>query len=435
MKFGSTTAMALTLALGAMTVVGASPAQAKKKDDAAQAPKANYSDAFRKVAPALQKAVQDKDWATAKSQLPAVQAAASTDDDKYAAATLALQIGQGTNDTAMTSSAIDAMLASGKAPAELQVQLYTAKAQTAFNAGKLQDADQAFTQVNQLKPNDPEILISLAAVKSREGQGAAALPLVDQAISAKKASGQPVDEDWYRRALSIAYDAKMAPQVIKYGQELVDAYPRADIWRIALETFRETTKLDPQGDLDTLRLMRATHSLAGERDYYDYANSALNRGFPGEAKAVIDEGMSSDMVDNKALANSKALADVKAVAAPKIAADKASLPASDKKARAAADGKQALLTADAYMGYGEYPQAISLYQVALQKGGGADPNVVNLHLGEAMALSGDKAGAAQAFAKVTGANQPIAQYWAIFAAKGVQPAQAAQPAQATQPAQ
>ena len=182
------------------------------------------------------------------------------------------------------------MLASGKAPPELQSQLLTAQAQAAFNAGKFDVADRAFTQLVQQKPNDADALISLAAVKSREGRNAEALPLVDQAIQVKKAANQPVDEDWYRRALAMSYDGKMPAQTIKYGQQLVDAYPRADIWRLALQTYRDTNRLDPQTDLDTLRLMRAANALAGERDYYEYANMALNKGFPGEAKAVIDHG-------------------------------------------------------------------------------------------------------------------------------------------------
>ena len=431
MKFASTTALALSLALGAVAVTAVTPAAAKKKEDAAAAPAAKYSDGFRKVAPPVQDALGKKDYAAAKAALPAAQAAATTDDDKYAAATFALQIAQGTNDTVGIGTAADAMIASGKAPPELQIQLYQVQGQNAFNAGKLDVADRAFTQVNTMKPNDPDVLISLAAVKSRENQGPAALQYVDQAIQAKKATGQPVDEDWYRRALSMAYDGKQPAGVIKYGQLLADAYPRADIWRIALQTYRDTNQLDPQADLDTLRLMRATNSLAGERDYYEYANTALNKGFPGEAKAVIDQGMSSNMIDNKALATSKALAEIKSVAGSKIAADKADLPVSEKKARAAADGKQALLIGDAYLGYGQYAQAVDLYKIALQKGG-TDANVVNLHMGEALAQSGQKPAAAQAFGAVTGPNQTLAQYWTIYANKGSAPAGA--PARAAAPA-
>ncbi|HLZ79688.1 MAG TPA: hypothetical protein VKQ09_10140 [Sphingomonas sp.] len=421
MKFASTTALALALALGAVAVTGATPAAAAKKADTAASGKRNFSPAFAKAYQPLQAALTAGDMAAAKAALPAAQAAATTDDDKFQVALVTYQIAQKTNDQAGAAAAVDAMLASGKAPPELQTQLLTAQAQAAFNAGKFADADRAFTQLVQQKPNDPDTLISLAAVKSREGRNADALPLVDQAIQAKKAANQPVDEDWYRRALSISYDGKMPAQTIKYGQQMVDAYPRADIWRLALQTYRDTSHLDQQVDLDTLRLMRAANALAGERDYYEYANMALNKGFPGEAKAVIDHGTSSNMVDSKSLATSKALAEIKAIAGPKIAGDKAELPALDKRARAAADGKQALLTGDVYLGYGQYAQAVELYKVALQKGG-VDANVTNLHLGEALAQAGQKADAAKALGAVTGANQPLAQYWAIWANKGSVPA-------------
>jgi hypothetical protein len=312
----------------------------------------------------VQKALAAGDIAAAKAALPAAQAAASTDDDKYAIAGMAYQIAQKSNDAAGASAAVDAMLASGKAPADVQIQLLTAKGQNAFNSGKFADADAAFTQLAQLKSNDPD---------------------------------------------------------------MADAYPRADIWRLALQTYRDTNRLDQQTDLDTLRLMRAANALAGERDYYEYANMALNKGFPGEAKAVIDFGTSSNMVDSKALATSKALAEIKAVAGPKVAADKAELPVLDKKARAAADGKQALLTGDAYLGYGQYAQAADLYKVALQKGG-VDANVTNLHLGQALAQAGQKADAAKVLGTVTGQNQALAQYWAIWANKGSAPAAPAAPA-------
>ena len=420
MRFASTTALALSFALGAVALTGASPAIAKKAAPADDPSKPHFSPAFAVAAQPLQKAINAKDYATAKGALPAAQAAATTPDDKYQVALMALIIAQSTNDTKAEGPAADAIIASGKAPPDQLAQILEMKGRLAYNNNDLAGADAAFTQLVQLKPTDGDTAILLAQVKTREGRGAQALPIVDQAIQAKKAAGQPVDEDWYRHALAIAYDGKMSAGVIKYGQELVDAYPRADLWRVALQTYRDTNKLDPQADLDTMRLMRVTNALAGERDYYDYANSALNKGFPGEAKAVIDQGMSSNMVDNKALATSKALAEVKQVAGSKIAADKADLPNSDKRARASADGKQALLIGDAYLGYGEFAKAADLYKVALQKG--ADANVVNLHLGEALAQAGDKPGAAQAFALVQGPAQPLAQYWTIWANKGSAPA-------------
>ncbi len=422
MKFASTTALALSFALGAVALTGASPAIAKKAAPADDPSKPHFSPAFSVAAQPLQKALQAKDYATAKGALPAAQAAATTPDDKYQVAIMALILAQSTTDVAGERTAADAVIASGKAPPEQLAQVLTMKGQLAYNANDMAGADAAFTQLIQLQPQNSDAIVLLAQVKTREGRPGDALPLVDQSIQAQKTAGQPVSEDLYRRALAISYDGKNAAGVIKYGQQLADAYPRADIWRVALQTYRDTSKPDPQTELDTLRLMRVTNSLAGERDYYDYANTALNKGFPGEAKAVIDQGLSSNMVDNKALATSKALAEVKQVAGSKIAADKADLPASDKRARASADGKQALLIGDAYLGYGQFDKAADLYKVALQKG--ADANVVNLHLGEALAQSGQKPAAAQAFALVQGPARPLAQYWTIWANKGSAPAAA-----------
>jgi tetratricopeptide (TPR) repeat protein len=418
MKCITSTAIGLTLALGAMTVTAVTPAAAKKAEAAAGP---NFSAAFRAAAQPLQKAIQASDYATAKGALPAAQAAASTDDDKYQVSLMALIIAQNTKDTAGNPDAVgmkaaaDGIIASGKAPPEQLKQVLAMKGQLAYNSGDFAGADAAFTQLAQQNPGDGDTAITLAQVKVREGRTAEALPIIDHAIQTRQAANQPVPEDWWRRALSISFDSK-PPQpdgVIKYGLGLIAGYPSPKAWRDVLETYRETVKLDQQTDLDTMRLMRVNSALAGERDYYEYAQLANDKGFPGEAKAVIDEGISSNMVENKSLATSKALNEIKALAGSKVATDKASLPALDKRARAGADGKMALNTADAYLGYNMFPQAVDLYKVALQKGG-VDPNIVNVSLGMALARSGQKAAALQAFGAVTGQRQAIAQYWTIW---------------------
>src|SRR3546814_20008795 len=65
----------------------------------------------------------------------------------------------------------------------------------------------------------------------------------------------------------------------------------------SLIIFRDTGKLDDQATLDLMRLMRAAGAMKGEADYYEYANSAYMKGLPGEAKAVIDEGIAKKMLN------------------------------------------------------------------------------------------------------------------------------------------
>ncbi len=86
----------------------------------------------------------------------------------------------------------------------------------------------------------------------------------------------------------------------------------------------------------------------------------------------------------------------------------------DTLARQAAsdrDGKGASATADAFLASGNFPRAIELYDLAIQKGG-VDTDAVNLRRGEAMVLSGQKDQARQALALVkAGPDADIARFW------------------------
>ena len=83
-----------------------------------------------------------------------------------------------------------------------------------------------------------------------------------------------------------------------------------------------------------------------------------------------------------------------------------------------AKGELASQTADAYLGQGNYAKAIELYKLALQKGV-AKTDLVNMHLGIAEAMSGDKAAAATQFAAVqTAPTKDVATLWQAWAAAG-----------------
>ncbi|HZC37825.1 MAG TPA: tetratricopeptide repeat protein, partial [Sphingomicrobium sp.] len=71
---------------------------------------------------------------------------------------------------------------------------------------------------------------------------------------------------------------------------------------------------------------------------------------------------------------------------------------------------------DAYYGAGNYQKAAELYRQAVDKG--ADVNVANLRLGEALARAGDKAGATAALGKVGGSQADIAKFWLVYVQHG-----------------
>ena len=86
----------------------------------------------------------------------------------------------------------------------------------------------------------------------------------------------------------------------------------------------------------------------------------------------------------------------------------------ETRAKAAANGKLANSTADAYLGSANWAKAVELYRVALQKGG-VDADAVNTRIGIALASSGDKAGAKAAFETVkTPPRDGVAALWLTF---------------------
>lgn len=395
-------ALAAALALGGASVAAPALAQANQAE-------ASYTAEERAALEPVQAAVTAQNYAAAAAALPAAQTAVQSPAAKYRLAYLQLEIGKGTQNQQAQAAAIDAMLASGAAPATQLPALYNNQGAFAAGTGDYRKAEAAFTRLVEVAPNDPEALAKLAEVKADLKKPAEAAPLFSRAIELRAASGQPAPQSWYKRGLKIAYDNRLPAESLKLSQALLAAYPTKENWRDTLLIYRDIGNPDQEMALDTLRLMRASKSLSGERDYMLLAQAAMSQDLTGEAKTVIDEGVAARMVDpNKA--------DFKTVASTaqrRFASTKAALPAKEKAAIAAATGADAVKVADAYYGYGDYAKAAALYRTSLQKGS-VDANLVNTRLGMALALGGQKAEAEAAFGAVTGPRANLAAYWMLW---------------------
>src|SRR3546814_637817 len=255
------------------------------------------------------------------------------------------------------------MIASGGATAAELPTLYSNLGAITFNAGDYAKAAAAFKKLIELQPDNADAKSNLAAALAQQGNPAEAAALVQQRIAAAEAAGQAVPEGLYKQALALAYEAR-SPQSLELSRELVEAYPTAENWRDALMIFRDLRNPTGDANLDLMRLMRATKSLNGERDYYELAEAANSKGLPGEAKAVLEAGIAAKAVN----ATKPAFKELLASASSKVEQDRASLSGLEAKAKAASDGKLALNTGDAYYGSGEYAKAAALLRFALEQG-------------------------------------------------------------------
>jgi len=415
LRGGIAVALGLGLAGGALV---ANPAFAQKKKEAAGS---KYSKSLLTAIGAPTKAgeksaieteIAGQQWDAATARVRAAEAATDlTQDDKDLLGVFKIQVGQGSKNDALLREGLETRMAAGKISAEEQTSYTRNLAALAIRGNDYNAAAAQLEKLAAANPADVQTLTDLGAIYSRQKKIPQAIAAYERAAKASEAAGQKAPEALYGSRLKLAYDNKLTDQIEPAAIALVRAYPSPNNWNAALYALRGSAQMDPQTELDVFRLTRAAGAVQGGAEYIDYANAAQMRGLPAEARSVLQEGMTKGVV----APGNQTGKELSALLSPaRINADKASLPQSEKDARAAKTGKLARATADAYLGHGDYAKAAELYDLASQKGG-EDAALLNTRIGIAKAMAGDKAAAQASFAKVQGGQRgSLARYWEVW---------------------
>lgn len=422
MKF-TTTALALGLAVMAAPVAaqyGMTPSPPPRPQipnnvptqptDNAQAPapkdgNAHPSGKAVKAIVDLQKTVNANDTANIPAKLAAAEAVASSKDDHYIIAQLRLKAAVTANDDAATASAIDALANSGFASPVNVAELYVALGNKLYNAKQFDRAAAAFERASSLDPSNLGSLTNLAESRFSQGRKADAVALFQRLIQMRTAAGQKPEEALYKRAIGIAYGEQM-PVAMDIAKQWIAAYPSPTSWRNGLALYQNLSKPDVEGALDALRLMRAAGALSNSADYSLYATAAAEQSNYNEAQVIIDEGLANKAVDPSSALFRDIIAGLKA----KPKATEADLV---EALKSASSGKALVRIGDRYAAMGNYAKAAELFRQAAGKPD-VDSSLANMHLGMALARTGDKTGATAAFNAVSGELSEIAKYWLIY---------------------
>jgi Tfp pilus assembly protein PilF len=170
------------------------------------------------------------------------------------------------------------------------------------------------------------------------------------------------------------------------------------------------------GDTNTLNVFRLSREMGGMirgEEYTEMAQLALEKGLPGEAQSVIEEGKAKNIFTNKS--NLDLATRLLGTAKAQAAADKPTLLAQDKEAAGRKNGEVDARIALAFLGYGDFERAVMAYERGLAKGNVRNPEEARLNLGIAQLKAGNKEGAAATFAAVKGDEtlQRIARLWSL----------------------
>lgn len=408
------TSLRLVMAIGAgASLLTLQPAFAKEKPPAVvkEAPP-KFSPAFQKAAAPIQAALIAKNNEGAKAAIAASELLASTPDDKYFLGAFRLQLGGALTDRKMQSQALTEMLASGSSKLKPDD---VPKYKRALGVWAYDDKDYAgaislLNEADAAGAKDGDLYIRLSDAHAKLKQTSLSIAAAEKAIAASAAKGEAAPDNWYYVTRQRAYQAGMVAETSEWSRKTARAYPTTDNLHDMPAFYINLARPGDRERFDLFRLMREMKAMKVPQEYLELADLALRLRFPGEAKAVLDEGYAASLISP----GSQQGKDLMTTTSAKIAEDRASLAGSEKLAQTNALGRIAQNVGDAYLGYGNNAKAIELYQLA-QKKGGIDADELNTHLGIAYLRSGQKAEAIKTFSAVGGARTEIGRFWKTWA--------------------
>ena len=338
-----------------------------------------------------------------QQQAPATQTTAIQPSNKARQAIANLQTAVNANDVAGSAAAIESIASSGLMPAAELSKLYGALGGSYYNAKQYDQAVAAYQRQLALDPTASEPNIMIAEVRAAQGKPSDAATALQRTIQANVAAGRKPEEAMYRRAVALAYEAK-APNTVELSRQWLAAYPSPSSWQNSIAIYRNLRTNKSPDIVDILRLAMVTGALQQDLDYQLYAEKAYEQANYGEAKAAVDAGIAA----GKLKTSDKYVASMMDGVKGKVPSS-ADLASAEKGAAAPT---AFLRVGDRYYGAGNYAKAAELYRQALAKG--VDKDLANLRLGEALARSGDKAGATVALNTVSGTYADAAKFWLIY---------------------
>ncbi len=323
--------------------------------------------------------------------------------------------GAGDNQTIIRS--FEAVVASGKAPAATQTKIIEALVGAHYRANDYAATNKWATRYLREGGGNPQIrtLLIQSYFQAGDFANAAKESLIDIQAD-EKASRTPSEEKLQLLANSYLRQ-KNTTGYISTIEKLLNYYPKKSLWADVISRLQKKPGFSDRLALDVYRMQLATGNLSAANDYMEMSQLALQAGFPGEAKKVVDEGYTNGALGKGAEADrQKRLRDL---VEKRVAENQKEISggAPDTAANAAKDGNALVNLGYNLFTSGQAAKGITMMEAGIKKGELKRPDDAKLRLGIALIQSGQKAKGVQVLKTVQGTDgtQDLANLWAIFA--------------------
>lgn len=325
----------------------------------------------------------------------------------------AMQLGD--NEQAIKS--VGVILASGRVPAAEQLKLVEAVVGMYYRAKDYAKAVTWGQRYFKDGGNNPSMRTLLIQSMYLSNDIASAIKELKADLQEDDKAGRAPGEDKLQLLASCELKLNDTNGYIRALERLVTHYPKKDYWVDLIHRVQKKPDFAERLALDVYRLKYATGNFAIATDYMEMGQLAIQAGFPGEAKKVVDQGFAKGVMGiGSEAARHKRLADM---AAKNTADDQKALAQSESVAAAAKDGNGLVNTGLNYVLLGQNDKGLALMEQGIKRGGLKRPDDAALHLGIAYLMAGQKDKARQVLKSVKGTDgaADLARLWLIHLAR------------------
>jgi tetratricopeptide (TPR) repeat protein len=374
---------------------------------------------------AVKQLMAEKKYADVQARITQAEAfPAKTPYETYVLDRMKIALGSATGNDAMTTSALEAVIASGRLPAQDQSEFTLALGNLYYNAKNYPKAIEVFKRYQKESTTPAKATPALVRAYYLSNDFATARDLLVPQVAATEKAGQPPSLEDLRLLASAAAKLKDNATYLSTMEKLVALYPSDDYWTDLLHRMQTKPGYNQAHEIDVLRLESVALKAMAPEEYVELAELDLATGFPTEAKKVIDAGYAAGVLGTGSnAAKHKQLRDK----ATKGAADDAkNIASGEASAAKAKDGAGLVNLGYAYVTMDQFDKGLPLMEQGIAKGIAKRPEDAKLRLGAAYAMAGRKAEATKTLQSVKGddGGTDLAKYWMLWMNRSAAPAAA-----------
>jgi hypothetical protein len=381
---------------------------------AADAKKQEISRVIAKEITAAQKALQAQQWQEALKNLDAAEEKPGlTAFDKKSIYSFKAFANIKLNNLKAAQAEYEKALATGDASPEETTQWTKTLFSIAASTGQYQKAiDYGKTMVdNGTATTDNLAIMAQSYYLLKDCKDSAIW--ADKAIAASRKAGEAPKENLYLFKLQCASDAGDTAAMDAVLMDLIKLNNKTSYWNTLLRIERQDER-DDHNTLMIYRIMYNTNSMNADTDYIEMAQLLGDAALPGEAAAVLDKAMTTNVIkdDHKERTN-RLLTALKT----RADSDKKNLPQEETEANKSASGELLVKLGEVYYGFGEYQKAADAVNQGLQKGQVKHLDEAYVYLGLSEVQLKNNAEAKKAFAKlkdVPNISPRVLKLWELY---------------------